>query len=148
MISRFHATGLFLYPLKTSENLSFFDVFSGYRKRPMAVAMINYFFDFVKQTMQCPATKRRHFSKNSKKQSSAGVLNSSCYENFTCSLFYKAYRTLAWIITEKDSVTDIFPVQFSKLRTPPVGCIYTQRVEDVPNGQKILQTIPRTVQFT
>ena len=40
------------------------------------------------------------------------------------------------------NVTDIFPVQFSKflwqlfLRTPPVGCIYTQDIEDVPNDQK------------
>ena len=27
-----HSTGLFLYPLKTSEKLWFFDVFRGYRK--------------------------------------------------------------------------------------------------------------------
>ena len=33
-------------------------------------------------------------------------------ENFTCSCFYKTYCTLAWINTEKDSATDIFPVQF------------------------------------
>ena len=32
----FHATGLFLYPLKTSETLWFSNVFRGYRKRPMA----------------------------------------------------------------------------------------------------------------
>ena len=32
----FHATNLFLYPLKTSENLRFSDVFRGYRKRPVA----------------------------------------------------------------------------------------------------------------
>ena len=32
-INSFHATGLFLYPLKTSENL--FDVCRGYRKRPV-----------------------------------------------------------------------------------------------------------------
>ena len=30
------ATGLFRYPLKTSENQRFYDVFSGYRKRPVA----------------------------------------------------------------------------------------------------------------
>ena len=30
----FYATGLFLYPLKTSENQKFSDVFMGYRKRP------------------------------------------------------------------------------------------------------------------
>ena len=29
----FHATGLFLYPVNISENLSFSDVFKGYRKR-------------------------------------------------------------------------------------------------------------------
>ena len=32
----FHATGLFRYPLKTSENLWFSDVFRGYRNRPVA----------------------------------------------------------------------------------------------------------------
>ena len=31
----FHTTGLFLYPLKI-ENLSFLDIFKGYRKRPVA----------------------------------------------------------------------------------------------------------------
>ena len=31
-----HGTGLFLDPLKTSENLGFSDVFRGYRKRPVA----------------------------------------------------------------------------------------------------------------
>ena len=34
-INLFHATGLFLYLLKTSGNLWFSDVFRGYRKRPM-----------------------------------------------------------------------------------------------------------------
>ena len=32
----FHATALFLYPLKTAENLRFCDVFKGYRKRRVA----------------------------------------------------------------------------------------------------------------
>ena len=36
IIYPFHATGLFLYPLKTSENLWLSDVFRGYRKRPVA----------------------------------------------------------------------------------------------------------------
>ena len=36
VINPFHATGLFRYPLKTSENQSFSDVFRGYRKRPVA----------------------------------------------------------------------------------------------------------------
>ena len=31
----FNATALFLYPLKTSENNRFSDVFRGYRKRPV-----------------------------------------------------------------------------------------------------------------
>ena len=30
-----HATGIFLYLLKTSENLQFSDTFRGYRKRPV-----------------------------------------------------------------------------------------------------------------
>ena len=32
----FHATGLFLYPLKTLENQRFSDNYRGYRKRPVA----------------------------------------------------------------------------------------------------------------
>ena len=32
----FHATGPFLYPLKSSENLWFSDDFRGYGKRPVA----------------------------------------------------------------------------------------------------------------
>ena len=32
-INPFHATGLYLYPLKTSEKLWFPDIFSGHRKR-------------------------------------------------------------------------------------------------------------------
>ena len=35
-INPFHATGLFLYPLKTLENLWFPDVFRGYRRSPVA----------------------------------------------------------------------------------------------------------------
>ena len=35
-VNPFHATGLFLYTLKTSENQMFTDVFRGYRKRPVA----------------------------------------------------------------------------------------------------------------
>ena len=34
-INSFHGTGLFLYPLKISENQRFSDVFKGYRKRPV-----------------------------------------------------------------------------------------------------------------
>ena len=36
LINPFHAAGLFLYLLKTSENIWFSDVFRGYRKRPVA----------------------------------------------------------------------------------------------------------------
>ena len=35
-IKSFHATGLFRYPLKRSENQRFYDVFRVYRKRPMS----------------------------------------------------------------------------------------------------------------
>ena len=35
-INAFHANGLLLYLLKTSENLRFSDVFKGYQKRPVA----------------------------------------------------------------------------------------------------------------
>ena len=37
LINPCHATGLFLHPLKASENQMFFDVFRGYRKRPVAL---------------------------------------------------------------------------------------------------------------
>ena len=36
LINSVHVTGLFLYPLKTSENQRFSYVFRGYRKRPVA----------------------------------------------------------------------------------------------------------------
>ena len=35
-INQFYASCFFLYPLKTSEDLLFSDVFRGYRKRPVA----------------------------------------------------------------------------------------------------------------
>ena len=38
---QFHANGLFLYLLKTSENLWFFNVLRGYRKRPVASFLIS-----------------------------------------------------------------------------------------------------------
>ena len=41
-INSFHATGLFLYPLNISENFRFFDVFRGYRKRPVAWNELTY----------------------------------------------------------------------------------------------------------
>ena len=36
VVNPIHATGLFLYPLKTSESLWFSDVFRGHKKRPVA----------------------------------------------------------------------------------------------------------------
>ena len=36
LLNPFNATGLLLYPLKTSENLYLSDVFRGYRRRPVA----------------------------------------------------------------------------------------------------------------
>ena len=36
IINPVHITGLFLYPLKTSENHSFSDIYSGFRKTPEA----------------------------------------------------------------------------------------------------------------
>ena len=47
LINSFHATCLFLYPLKTSENLWFSDVPREYKKRPMAwngLTIITYTF--------------------------------------------------------------------------------------------------------
>ena len=40
-INPFHATGLFRYPLKISQNQMFSDVFRGYRKRPVAWNELN-----------------------------------------------------------------------------------------------------------
>ena len=37
-VDKFHATGFFLYPLKTSENVWYSDIFWGYGKRPVAVS--------------------------------------------------------------------------------------------------------------
>ena len=37
LINPFHATGLFLFPLKTSGNQRFSDVFRGYKKRSVAL---------------------------------------------------------------------------------------------------------------
>ena len=42
-LTHFITTGLFLYPLKTSENHRFSDVFRGYRKRPVAWKGLTYF---------------------------------------------------------------------------------------------------------
>ena len=42
-VNPFHATVLFRYPLKASENLWFSDVFKGYRKRPVAQNRLIYF---------------------------------------------------------------------------------------------------------
>ena len=36
LINPFHATGLFLFPLKTSENQRFSNILRGYRKRPVS----------------------------------------------------------------------------------------------------------------
>ena len=41
-INPFQATDPFLYPLKTSENLWFSDVFKGYRKRSLAKNVLIY----------------------------------------------------------------------------------------------------------
>ena len=40
-INSFYTTGLYLYPLKTSENLWFSDVFRRYRKRPVGFKWVN-----------------------------------------------------------------------------------------------------------
>ena len=41
VINPVHVTGLFLYPLKTSENQRFSYIFRGYRKRPVAKNGLN-----------------------------------------------------------------------------------------------------------
>ena len=41
VINSLHATDLFPYPLKTSENQWFSEVFKGYRKRPVANVAVN-----------------------------------------------------------------------------------------------------------
>ena len=79
-----------------------------------------------------------YFIQNSKKQWPAVVLNSSCSEKFTFSRFYKAYCTLAWIITEKDSVTEQF-LKFLRrlsLKRVPVGCIWANDQKDIVDYSK------------
>ena len=46
IINPFHATDLFWYPLKTSENLCFSDVFRGYQKRSVAWNGLRYYGNF------------------------------------------------------------------------------------------------------
>ena len=54
VINQFQVTGLFLYPLKISENQRFSDVFRVYRKRPVAWNwLITFNFRFV-QTRKSP----------------------------------------------------------------------------------------------
>ena len=46
-INSFHATGLFLYPLKTQRNTRFSDIFRGYRRRPEIYMSILMFSSFT-----------------------------------------------------------------------------------------------------
>ena len=46
LFNPFQATGLFLYPLKTSGNQRFSDVFRGYKKRPVAWNELKSIMDF------------------------------------------------------------------------------------------------------
>ena len=41
IINPFHATGIFRYPLKTSENLRFSDVFGGVSKETSGMTWVN-----------------------------------------------------------------------------------------------------------
>ena len=43
----FHATDFFLYPLKTSENLRFSDIFRGYRERPVTWNGLKAFVELI-----------------------------------------------------------------------------------------------------
>ena len=52
MFNAFHDTGLFLYPLKTSENQRFSDVFKRYRKRPIAWNGLKKFRKNVKKSWE------------------------------------------------------------------------------------------------
>ena len=51
-INPFHATGLFLHPLKISENQSFSDVFRGYRNRSAAQNGLTAFIDNLKSRLK------------------------------------------------------------------------------------------------
>ena len=55
----FHATDLFWYPLKTSENLWFSDVFRGYQKRP---ASGNGLISFALQDMKLKQLLKTNFN--------------------------------------------------------------------------------------
>ena len=57
-LSTFHATGLLLYPLKTSENLWFSDVFRGYRKGPVTWNGLNQYI-FSYSSLQSHTTSAR-----------------------------------------------------------------------------------------
>ena len=47
-LTSFHATGLFLYPLKTRENNLFSDIFWRYRKRPVAWNELNILWTILR----------------------------------------------------------------------------------------------------
>ena len=66
----FHVTGLFLYPLKTSENLCFFLYFQGVKKETRGMKWVNWERSII------VVTGCRH-----QKQPSIGVLRKRCYKN-------------------------------------------------------------------
>ena len=53
-VNLFHTTGLFLYPLKTSENQRFSDVFMVYRKRPMAYGLSGPSYTYLRDYQWSP----------------------------------------------------------------------------------------------
>ena len=82
-VNPFHATGLFLYPLKTSESHRFSDVFRGYRKRPVKRNELIFLFDKrdaleIKLQSSINFSQFQYYIKISKKLSDPSTI-SKCY---------------------------------------------------------------------
>ena len=58
-INPFHATGLFLYTMKTLENLWFSDVFRGYRKRQVASTWLTHSSPDYRMVSFCTPRKQK-----------------------------------------------------------------------------------------
>ena len=93
-INPFHATGLFWYPLKTSENLWFSDVFRGYQKRSVVWNGLTEWFPCQncyknrsdKNIMLTCLNRRKHYT-------SGGVENRcTCGSDYVHSLINSAAR--------------------------------------------------------
>ena len=102
LISPCHATGLFLYPLKTSENQRFSDVFRGYRKRPVAWnwlkrIMIVISRIFMRATFLCLEELIKFFiARGTKNVVGPGVSEWVQHPHWQCNLVYGVWSVISF----------------------------------------------------